>query len=240
MSRSRDSVIRVITEPSPIRYKGDEPEVDAEVARMIDVDVPVVYETEVAHALQRVLPHEPRSLYATARAFETIAAFYLQLPSHAMFDVVCHESFDGLPPHSLEAIEEFRAAVCTSDLDSCGAEYARLFLEPDSPCPAWESAWTGGMEGMSASHHDVVAWHARYGKTPLCAPYDPADHIAIELAFASFLAWVAIDGTNVEADYDAFVRSRLLNWVPRFANALRRTSRVALYQQLAKLTLAML
>lgn len=207
---------------------------------MIDIDVPVSYHGESDRTIRPALPHEARSLYATARVLETVAAFYLQFPTHDMLDMVCHEPFDGLSPHVLEPLEEFRSAACTSDLDTCGAEYARLFLETNAPCPLWESAWTGHESFYSPTHDDVLAWYARHQKIPICAPYEPADHIAVELAFAATLAWFAIDGADVDADYETFIRTRLAAWVPRFAQVLRQHARVGLYQRLAALTLAVL
>lgn len=207
---------------------------------MIDVDVPVAFHGENASPTHPVLPHDARSLRATARLLETIAAFYVQFPTKEMFDMVCHESYDGLSPHLLAALEEFRGTVCTTDLDTCGAEYDRLFLDTNAPCPLWESVWTGRETGLSESHLQVLAWYARYGKRPVCAPYEPADHIALEFAFAATLAWLAVDGQDVDADYEEFVRRHLANWVPRFTAVLRRTAHVTLYQRLAALTLAVL
>lgn len=124
--------------------------------------------------------------------------------------------------------------------DELNIEMTRLLEGPGlTPAPPYASYYLNSKQLMGppamAARHVYLQWRA----IPTGEMQLPGDHIALELGFMAHLAQLAVEGdeTALSAGRD-FLRRHLLPWLPRFCDALAKSSRVPFFAGLAHLTQA--
>lgn len=182
----------------------------------------------LTHALAPAASGKP---LAAARVAELLARIFDAPLDADALSSICESGTIPLERRMATAVQRLCAAGQTADLDECGREFVRLFLDPQgAPCLLWESAWTERPPRlMGRSHGEVLRAYAAAGFQPV-RDNEPADHIAFELAFVALLA-----RTGQSQLLESFWREHVLNWMPLVAEKLRQTTRVPLYAAAADL-----
>lgn len=130
------------------------------------------------------------------------------------------------------------------------AEYVRLFaVGPARPlCPPYESWFAGGQgPSMGQVGETVVALQRVYASCGLrVAPQlggEPADHVAVELEFLSFLCGQEAEGWNGPdpapalgwlGQQERFLVNHVTRWVPALCRRLARVAHEPFYRELGR------
>jgi TorA maturation chaperone TorD len=154
----------------------------------------------------------------------------------------------------LAAIREFLAAghPRSTLLEECDREYTRLFTGPGIELvPPYASFYTSHGRLMTDDTVRVQRLYGQWGLGPAAAGNYPADHIAFEMGFLSFL------GERILAAYDAgadaerlgeealaasrsFLALHMIVWVPRMVQRLLQATSHPLFRGLGLLTVGYL
>lgn len=182
----------------------------------------------LTHALAPAASGKP---LAAVRVAELLARIFDAPLDAEALSSICETGTLRMERGMATAVQRLCAVGQIANLDECGREFVRLFLDPQgAPCLLWESAWTERPPRlMGRSHGDVLRAYAAAGFQPV-RDNEPADHIAFELAFVALLA------RSGRSDLlESFWREHVVNWMPRVAQRLRETTRVPLYAAVADL-----
>lgn len=176
----------------------------------------------LSHAMASAVSGKPLAAAHVAQLVSRVLREPLDDHGHCE---VCSFDTSALDPSLANAVEQLCAVTRVADRSECEREFVRLFLEPRGAlCLPWESAWTEQPARlMGASHVDALRWYSASGYR-MVASNEPADHIALELGFVALLI-----GSGRTDTLRAFWRAHVVNWMPRFAERLRRSSRTPLY-----------
>lgn len=117
------------------------------------------------------------------------------------------------------------------------ADYQQLFIGPNAlPAPPWESVYRS-REGIvfGETTGQVRQAYARYGLQVPRLHHEPDDHISLELEFLAMLLARseradARDRAVLLEDHDRFVADHLVQWAPRFFDAVRAAARTDFYR----------
>ncbi len=120
-------------------------------------------------------------------------------------------------------------------LEELQAKYTFLFVSgyPHTPCPPYESVYIE--EHMVGSVSDVLL--EIYASWGFSVDLTMADHVSTELEFLAFLrtAW-SVEGLHKTAlqGFQLFFRNHVRQWVPFFADCLKKHTHFDLYGNLAQ------
>ena len=129
-------------------------------------------------------------------------------------------------------------------------EYTRLFEGPgQAPAPPYASFYLNDGRLMGPETLAVRRKYIQWGVASVHMGRMPDDHIALELAFMSYLCGEASDSLAreeegrwkalIEAHTD-FLRNHLLTWAPRFCSNMLSATQDAFFANLSRLTQAYL
>ena len=154
----------------------------------------------------------------------------------------------------LAAIREFLAAGSprSTALEECDREYTRLFTGPGTELvPPYASFYTSRGRLMTEDTLRVQRVYAEWSLSPSAMGNYPADHIAFEMGFLSFLGERILDaydaGTEAErggeealAASRSFLAQHVTVWVPRMVQRLLQATSHPLFRGLGLLTVGYL
>lgn len=182
----------------------------------------------LSHATASAVSGKPLAAAHVAQLLARVLRAPLDESSQCM---VCSFDTSALDRGLATAVEQLCAVTRVADRAECEREFVRLFLDPrGAVCLPWESVWTEHPSRlMGPSHLDALRWYSGAGFQPV-STNEPADHIALELGFAALLI-----GNGQTDALRAFWRSHVINWMPQFAEKLRRSTHTPLYAAAAHL-----
>lgn len=134
-----------------------------------------------------------------------------------------------------KTVKEYLINIDTKNIDKIveelSVDYARLFLLAGGVHP-YESVRLGN-EGllMGKPWEEVKAAYRKAGLTKGEKEKEPEDHIAMELAFMSYLC-----GKKESKLQNEFLEEHLLKWVPWFCDDVVQKAESDFYRGIAKLT----
>ncbi|MCR5582686.1 MAG: molecular chaperone TorD family protein [Eggerthellaceae bacterium] len=116
-------------------------------------------------------------------------------------------------------------------------EYAKLFVGPPKPAVApWETAWRStGSVGFGEATIQMRHLLAESRLDASGASNQYADHIGIELLYASVLCGRIANGETTEEELRAFLRKHPLIWVDAFSAAVAEAAPKGYYVHLIEL-----
>ena len=193
----------------------------------------------------------PAPAPASARSlmYWLLADLFLNCPDEALIDRLRRDLAQA--GDCSEAIEQLSALRETlpneaADISELPVEYTRLFgalSAHHSPRPPYESVHSSRAAAETVAHFYVEA-----GLVPK-EPCAPPDHLGVELRFMALLCHseAAALSTGEWAEAAAFSRRQqsfldqhLLQWVPRYLDALQADARHPFYRSLATVTATVL
>ncbi len=126
-------------------------------------------------------------------------------------------------------------------MERLAADYQRLFIGPGSiPAPPWESVYCS-REKLLFGEPDLLVRHA-YRRDGLMVKHsEPADHIALELAFMAYLC--RIGSKEKKRFYEIlhtqqnFLEEHLLQWISRWGDDIIQNSQTVFWRNLAAVAL---
>jgi TorA maturation chaperone TorD len=126
-------------------------------------------------------------------------------------------------------------------LEELSAEFCRLFIGPNPPCPPYASMHRSGVLLGGRSARSVEQFMAEHG-IALAAPFRIAasDHVAVEL---SVLAWLSEHDARREQSAracEAFLADHLLTWAPAYLRRVATCAKWAPYRTLSAVTASLL
>jgi TorA maturation chaperone TorD len=157
-------------------------------------------------------------------------------------------------------IEQLDAAVVLEELtrpdDELAGEHLRVFGMGASDCPPYETEYHSADDTFFRTQQmaDVAGFYRAFGLEHSGGSHERADHVSLELEFASFLLLKKRLARSIEpvnragaeqaeichAARITFLRDHLCWWTPSFAVALDRKARGGFYSAVAQLLAALL
>jgi TorA maturation chaperone TorD len=143
----------------------------------------------------------------------------------------------------------FFKAPCSHTESCCenvSEYYHKLFADRDSSS-AWpaESAWPSPMNDILVKiHGSIDDFYRKYSFHPENDRLLPSDHLGIELLFYNKVLSAytnsqdEITRSNIRKDILSFSESHLLNWLPRWVDAVIKNSETKCFKGIANLILA--
>ena len=117
-------------------------------------------------------------------------------------------------------------------------EFTKLFVGPPKPAaPPWETAWRGG--GAVGYGEAAVQMRRFLGEIGLGVSNDNnqyADHIGIELLYASILCTRISEGTSDRTELETFLHEHPLAWIGGFRTAVTQTAPGGYFDCILELT----
>lgn len=142
-------------------------------------------------------------------------------------------SVPAAPP--LRALADFLGSASADALAGVRLEFTRLFLAVKHlPAPPWESVYRSadGLVNQQPAR-DALGAYADAGVTFDGWRELPADHVALELAFAATLIGDSARDPVAQQRLDRFELEHLASWVPRFCADLARAAEAPVYSSIA-------
>ena len=148
-------------------------------------------------------------------------------------------------------LHDFAVRVQGTDIAQVAADLAAeyvaiFFVSWRRRVAPYESVYTSKDHAMmQEASLELAALYTRKGLLKDERFVEPADHIALELAFMAFLCKQALDAARVGnaakvrdslTEQAQFLRLHLLNWIPAFCRDLEQTTTSDFYRGIAKLT----
>lgn len=167
---------------------------------------------------------------------------------------LCAGEGAGEYAEGVELLAAYLGHLGFDPLKDLAVDYARVFLaagiaDGGAAFP-FESVYTSPERLIMQDARDqVVALYRDHGLGKAESWNEPEDHIALELEFMAYLCRKGAeaadrgDGDAVEAlvrDQLGFLRTHLLNWVPRFSDDIERYSDTDFYRAVGKITVGFL
>jgi TorA-specific chaperone len=153
-------------------------------------------------------------------------------------------------PQLKTGFQNFLKALAQSKQEKLAVDYAGLFLggKEGSICPSESSYVEKIVYGQSTLQ--VIEFYSQYGFVKDETFHEPDDHIAVEFAFMSVMAWSFVklirEGRTKSSRYRnyletqlSFLTDHLMKWAPAWADYVRESSETDFYRTLAKFSQAL-
>ncbi len=176
-----------------------------------------------------------------AETFDLLSLGFLY-PSEERFEATRDGYFDALADRMRQlGLEQELATVHEDEVAiEREKEYTRLFVNafPDVVAPPYESVYMDGKGRVwGESTSSVLKLYRSAGIDISESFHDVPDHIAAELAFASYLkASIYAGDYDKERIYKVLIVEHLGRWAPEFLHKVISASRIEFYRRLASST----
>jgi TorA maturation chaperone TorD len=163
------------------------------------------------------------------------------------------DPLDGVPPGSADptggmalaagarlGVDEHRLIALAVAADAPGLvdEHERMFVGPGrTPCPPYESMWSDDAPPdrgimMATAAGAVLSLYRQAGLAMRPHPGELPDHLVVE---CEALAW-CLERNREPTVARALLADHLVQWVPRFCDAVRVAANHPYYRELAEIT----
>ncbi len=198
-----------------------------------------------------------------SKVYNLLSRFFMERPRKKMIEMIRSEGFRMALRSTSESadiadlkqgaklVEMFLNSISDQPEDdvelSMAVDFTRLFrgVRKDyGPPPPYESVWRGESQVMGPSTEEVLRFYADSGIGLDMADELP-DYIGVELRFMALLclreskAWKDNDSDGLRryiSQEKAFVVNHILQWVPRYLDAMAEDAQTGFYKGVALLT----